>query len=150
MIYPHYDVTYIDKNLDGHLTCDDSFKFFDSYKDARKAVDLLDWTDYLETTKVTYEIFKIEIVNYDDELEESKKSAKRNLNESHKYNDSISLYDNLYNYNPKEMTSDDFLADLLDFAEMYNRDYNKKIDELIDMDCGEWFDYIIEYSLKAK
>lgn len=75
---------------------------------------------------------------------------KESLKESHKYNDSISLYDNLYNCSPKEMPSDDFLADLLDFAEKYDRDYNKKIDELIDMNCGEWFDYVIEYSPKAK
>ncbi len=79
-------------------------------------------------------------------IDESKKSLK----ESHKYNDSISLYDNLYNCNPKEMPSDNFLADLLDFAETYDRDYNKKIDELIDMNCGEWFDYVIEYSPKVK
>lgn len=77
-------------------------------------------------------------------------SIKESLKESHKYNDSISLYDNLYNCNPKEMPSDYFLADLLDFAERYDRDYNKKIDELMDMDCGEWFDYVIEYSPKAK
>lgn len=76
--------------------------------------------------------------------------SKRSLKESHKYNDSISLYDNLYNCNPKEIPSDYFLADLLDFAEKYDRDYNKKIDELMDMNCGEWFDYVIEYSPKAK
>ena len=87
---------------------------------------------------------------YGKELFESKKTTNRSLKESHKYNNSISLFDNLYNCNPKEMPSDDFLADLLDFAETYDRDYNKKIDELIDMNCGEWFDYVIEYSPKAK
>ena len=87
---------------------------------------------------------------YGKELFELKKVTKRSLKESHKYNNSISLYDNLYNCNPKEMPSDDFLADLLDFAETYDRDYNKKIDELIDMNCGEWFDYVIKYSPKAK
>lgn len=70
--------------------------------------------------------------------EESKKTTKRSLKESHKYNNSISLYDNLYNCSP----TDDFLADLLDFAETYGQDYNKKIDELIDINCGEWFDYV--------
>ena len=87
---------------------------------------------------------------YGKELFELKKVTKRSLKESHKYNNSISLYDNLYNCSPKEMPSDDFLADLLDFAETYDRDYNKKIDELIDMNCGEWFDYVIKYSPKAK
>ena len=85
-------------------------------------------------------------LKFTESLEESNKSLK----ESHKYNNSISLFDNLYNCNPKEIPSDDFLADLLDFAETYDRDYNKKIDELIDMNCGEWFDYVIEYSPKAK
>lgn len=90
------------------------------------------------------------IKTFDTILVESKKSTIKGLKESHKYNDSISLYDNLYYCNPKEMPSDEFLADLLYFAEKYDKDYNKKIDELMDMNCGEWFDYVIEYSPKIK
>lgn len=65
------------------MLCDDgSFKFFDSYKDAKKAVDLLDWTDYLNTTKITYETPRVKIVNYDEEIEESKKFARKSIKES--------------------------------------------------------------------
>ena len=103
----------------------------------------------LDRFEAEYDMYLLDVYGL-DELEESKKSTKRSLKESHKYNNSISLFDNLYNCNPKEIPSDDFLADLLDFAETYDRDYNKKIDELIDMNCGEWFDYVIEYSPKAK
>lgn len=46
------------------------------------------------------------------------------------------------------MPSGEFLDDLLFFAEKYDKNYNKKIDELMGMNCGEWFDYVVEYSPK--